>query len=109
MRNPKTIWLTLLVFAGILNVKLLLFGILEFAFLNDPKDTYFFHKLLWMTPLCGFPLFMLVFLSRKLLAFASWIIWIISYVAVIASSFVDCPPAECSGSNILIHARSGAS
>jgi hypothetical protein len=65
------------------------FSLLSFAFTNDPKDHNIFHKVIWLAPLAGAPLFLLVFISRRALSVAMWIVWIADCIGVLAINLED--------------------
>ena len=81
--------LALLVFAFVLTVAGAGFGILTFAFLNAPGDHNFFHKIVWIAPIAGAPLFLLALLSRRMLSWAMWLVWLLDCIGIIAINLED--------------------
>lgn len=87
--NLRGTQIGLLVFAGVLTLAGAAFSLLSFAFTNDPKDHNIFHKVIWLAPLAGAPLFLLVFISRRALSVAMWIVWIADCIGVLAINLED--------------------
>ena len=86
LKGTQTGWL---VFACVLTVAGAAFSLLTFAFTNDPNDHNIFHKVIWLVPLAGAPLFLLVFISRRVLSWAMWLVWIAGCVGTLAINLED--------------------
>lgn len=79
----------LLAFACLLILAGAAFSLLTFAFTDDPNDHNVFHKLIWVAPLAGVPLFLLVFISRRALSWAMWLVWITGCIGTLAINLED--------------------
>lgn len=86
LKGTQTGWL---VFAGVLTLAGAAFSLLTFAFTNDPNDHNIFHKAIWLAPLAGVPLFLLVFISRRVLSWAMWLVWIAGCIGTLAINLED--------------------
>jgi hypothetical protein len=86
LRGPQIGWL---VFACVLTLAGAAFSLLTFAFTNDPNDHNIFHKAIWLAPLIGAPMFLLAFISRRVLSWAVWSVWIAGCIGTLVVNLED--------------------
>ena len=79
----KGMHVALLVIAFVLTIANAGVGLLMFVIANMRSDHNFFHKIVWLAPVAGVPLFLLVFVSRRMLSWAMWPVWILCCVGVL--------------------------
>ena len=79
----------LLVIAFVLTIASAGVGLLMFVIANMRSDHNFFHKIVWLAPVAGVPLFLLVFVSRRMLSWAMWPVWILCCVGVLGINLKD--------------------
>jgi hypothetical protein len=53
------------------------------------RRSQFFHKNIWIAPIAGAPLFLLAFLSRRILSWAVWLVWLAVCVGIVGINLQD--------------------
>ena len=87
--NLKGRQVALLVIAFVLTIASAGIGVLMFAFTNDPSNHNFFHRIVWIAPIVALPVFLLAFVSRRMLSWALWLVWVLCCLGVLAINLED--------------------
>ncbi|MGA3045574.1 MAG: hypothetical protein ABSD67_03070 [Terracidiphilus sp.] len=99
VRNAKQI--TFLIGATVMSLTMFIFGAGLWTFSGSQTQSLS-SKLIWRAPMLGLPTFALAFVSRKVLAWAMWVVVIANYCGEYVLIWDECSRVICTTKNTLV-------